>query len=384
MARIAQRIYTKSLTGDLEPLEEEPFSTEDELQELIAKHPELLDGEQIEPDEPRRWILITREMSISDSPGAGARWALDHLVVDQDARPTLVEVKRGRNPEIRRTVVGQLLEYAANAAASWSAEELRASFEATSRSRGLEPDRELQVLLQRHDECDFDNFWEDVAMHLVAHRVRLLFVADDIPDELERIVRFLNASMPEIEVLAVEVKQYRSTSSQTLVPRVIGRSSARVRRDGGPRRRLTRETFLDEFELADQRTVAERLIRVAEGTSLAQIDWGTRGGSVRVRCPLWKQPVTVAWLYPPSTSGWMRTKDCTFGASMDTDHPERLRRVLRTWVGQFAGDASFEDVSSKHVEAKSATYDVVTSQIKLLETRLAAVLSELATMQEHI
>ena len=69
---------------------------------------------------------------------------------------------------------------------------------------------------------------------------------------------------------------------------------------------------------------------------------------------------------------------------MDTDHPERLRRVLRTWVGQFAGDASFEDVSSKHVEAKSATYDVVTSQIKLLETRLAAVLSELATMQEHI
>ena len=117
---MAQRIYTKGLTGGLQPLEEEPFSTEDELQGLIAKHPELLDGEQIQPDEPRRWILVTREKGISDSPGAGPRSALDHLIVDQDARPTLVEVKQGKNPEIRRTVVGQLLEYAANAAVSWS------------------------------------------------------------------------------------------------------------------------------------------------------------------------------------------------------------------------------------------------------------------------
>ena len=124
---MAQSIYTRDLKGGLEPLQEEPFSTEDELQELIAEHPELLDGEQIRPDEPRRWILVTREKGIAESAGASARWALDHLIVDQDARPTLVEVKRGKNPEIRRAVVGQLLEYAANAAVTWSAAELRAS-----------------------------------------------------------------------------------------------------------------------------------------------------------------------------------------------------------------------------------------------------------------
>lgn len=324
---MAQRIYTRSLTGDLEPLEEEPFPTEDELQVLIAKHPELLDGEQIRPDEPRRWILVTREKSISDSPAASARWALDHLMVDQDARPTLVEVKRGNNPEIRRTVVGQLLEYAANASVTWTAEELRDSFEATSKLRGIEPDRELQELLQSQDECDSDGFWEDVATHLAAYRIRLLFVADDIPDELERIVRFLNSAMPDIEVLAVEVKQYRSKSSQTLVPRVLGRSSAPVPRRSGPRRRLTRETLLQEFATENHRNAAERIIGVADRSGLAQLDWGSSGVSIRVRCPLWKQPVTVAWLYPPLTTGWMRTKDCTFGASKDSDHPERLRSV---------------------------------------------------------
>jgi hypothetical protein len=49
---MAERIYTRAERGRLEPLEEKPFSTEDELQALIAEHPELLDGEQIRPGDP--------------------------------------------------------------------------------------------------------------------------------------------------------------------------------------------------------------------------------------------------------------------------------------------------------------------------------------------
>lgn len=122
---MAERIYTTSDDGGLEPLEEAPFSTEDELQELIAGHPELLDGEQVRPGDPRRWILITREKGISEYSDAGVRWSIDHLIIDQDAVPTPAEVKRGTNPEIRRTVVGQMLEYAAQ---TWTADELRRAF----------------------------------------------------------------------------------------------------------------------------------------------------------------------------------------------------------------------------------------------------------------
>ena len=43
---MTERIYTRDAGGALDPLEENPFSTEDELQALIAQHPELLDGEQ--------------------------------------------------------------------------------------------------------------------------------------------------------------------------------------------------------------------------------------------------------------------------------------------------------------------------------------------------
>ena len=131
-----ERIYTSSGNGRLESLEETLFSAEAELQALIADHPELLDGEQIRPGDARRWILVTREKGIAPSQGEAARWAVDHLLIDQDAVPTLAEVKRGSNPEIRRSIIGQLLEYAAHASDTWTAGDLRGTFERQSEARG--------------------------------------------------------------------------------------------------------------------------------------------------------------------------------------------------------------------------------------------------------
>ena len=90
----------------------------------------------------------SREMGIAETAGAGAHWAIDLLIVDQDAVPTLAEVKLGSNPEIRRTVVGQMLEYAAHAAQTWTADELRGAFEESCSARKRDPDDELARLLQ--------------------------------------------------------------------------------------------------------------------------------------------------------------------------------------------------------------------------------------------
>ena len=69
---MSERIYIRNERGRLEPLVEEPFSTEEELQSLIGEHPELLDGEQITPGNPRRWLLIAREKGISETSDSGA------------------------------------------------------------------------------------------------------------------------------------------------------------------------------------------------------------------------------------------------------------------------------------------------------------------------
>ena len=85
---MAERIYTRDRGKGLEYLEEEPFRCDNPLQALIDDYPELLDGRQMWPDNPRRWILITREKGIAESSDASERWSLDHLLIDQDAVAT--------------------------------------------------------------------------------------------------------------------------------------------------------------------------------------------------------------------------------------------------------------------------------------------------------
>src|SRR5204862_4673194 len=115
--------------------------------ELLATHPDLLAGEQIDSDNPRRWLLVTREMGVPGEVDGAGRWSLDHLFLDQDAIPTLTEVKRSSDTRIRREVVGQMLDYAANAVAYWPVEEVRARFEGRCKEDGLDPEAELSGFL---------------------------------------------------------------------------------------------------------------------------------------------------------------------------------------------------------------------------------------------
>ena len=392
---MTERIYTRDQQGRLKPLEGERFAKEDELEALIADHLELLDGTQMRPDAPLRWILIAREQGIAESSDAAARWAVDHLLVDQDAVLTLVEVKRGSSPEIRRTIVGQMLEYAAHAARTWTADTLRHAFEESTEARGLDPNEELGKLLMPdgEGEPDADGFWERVATNLAAARLRLLFVADDIPDPLARVVEFLNAQMAGIEVLAVEIKQFKGNSRQTLVPRVIGRTAASPRHPAGHgtrRPKLDRESFLNAFTIPEHRSVAVRLLGVADESG-ALVERYANGVGIRIPCSRWKKPLGVAWLFPPSEWGKVVLRGLTavsFGISVDlpatvASLPDDERLVytsLRQWMEEIAGYDFAKDASTPYYHARTISYDDAARHIDRLASGLARVISEIRSL----
>jgi hypothetical protein len=70
-------------------------------------------------------LLIAREVPIPDEMDGAARLSLDHLFVDQDSIPTLVECKRSTDTRTRREVVAQMLDYAANATEYLAIESIR-------------------------------------------------------------------------------------------------------------------------------------------------------------------------------------------------------------------------------------------------------------------
>ncbi len=216
-------IYVIQNGTDLEKMKEQSYDSEKVLQDLLADHQDLLAGDQINPESPRRWLFVSREVPVLSEENGSGRWAVDHLFLDQEGVPTIVEVKRSENTQIRREIVGQMLDYAANAKLYWPAESVQDWLEKTCEGRGRDSDEVLRVFLGK--ELDTRAFWQAVKTNLQAGRIRLLFVADVIPPELQRIVEFLNEQMDPAEVFAVEIHQYVGTNSKVLVPRVIGQSA---------------------------------------------------------------------------------------------------------------------------------------------------------------
>ncbi|MEX2382117.1 MAG: hypothetical protein WD490_07025 [Opitutales bacterium] len=260
----------------LVPLSQRAYESEDLLQTLLEKYPSLLAGDQINPKTPRRWLLVKREADVPGQENGGGRWFLDHLFLDQEGIPTLVEVKRSTDTRIRREVVGQMLDYAANGVKYWPIESLRSHFESTCEIEGVAPETKIAELIAEGDQ---DEFWLKVKTNLQAGRIRMLFVADEIPDELRRVVEFLNEQMDPAEVLAVEIKQYANAQVKTLVPRIIGLTAEAEDRKRVGERRTKRKwdeaSFFETLRLSGDQAMeaAGKLLNWAKRKSL-RIAWG--------------------------------------------------------------------------------------------------------------
>lgn len=207
-------IYTVDAAGTLTAMRPSEPRSEDFMQKLVAAHPELI------ADQDGALLLIRREQPIADREDGGGRWSLDHLFVTRTGVPVLVELKRAVDTRLRREVIGQMLDYAANGTAYWQGGRIAESYAATMIELDRDPDVELATFLA--GALEPEQFWEQVDANFAAGRIKMVFVADTIPRELARIVEFMNEQM-RADVRAVELSWFESDGGITaLTPRMIG------------------------------------------------------------------------------------------------------------------------------------------------------------------
>jgi hypothetical protein len=319
-------VLTDSQT--LVPMQPASFVTENDFQELLARFPELLSGAQ-ESDVPRRWLLIKREMPVPAEEGGSGRWSLDHLFVDQEGVPTLVEVKRQSDTRLRREVVGQMLDYAANAVVYWPVDELRDEFIKECATSGKEPGEEIRDRLGL--EGGEEALFQAIKGNLQAGRIRMLFVADRIPPELRRIVEFLNKQMDPAEVLALELQQFEGQNLKTIVPVVYGETEEAIdRKSGGrPKRQWDRESFLSECAARNGAEVARVAEKIADWMqSTGDGLWfgqGLKDGSIFMLVIVGSQrifPFSI-WTYGKIEINFQNLMKSPFGAE------EKRRKLLK-------------------------------------------------------
>jgi len=184
------------------------YLSEADMQQMLAEQPSLIPG--VGPH-----ALAAREFSTGVGPS-------DVVVVDQDGSVTVVECKLASNAEVRRKIVGQVLDYAAR--------------------------------LWRMPLTDFDARWKqcsagsgvldglgeqaatDLATALEEGAFRLVLAVDEINEDLRRIVEFLNAHTNEqVTVLAVELRRVSHGGVDILTPRTFGGELARAKQDKAKR-----------------------------------------------------------------------------------------------------------------------------------------------------
>ncbi len=320
-------IYLIDDDDRLVEMTEKAYESEEQLQDLLEKYPNLLAGDQIARATPRRWLSISRESAIAAEEDGVDRWNLNHLFLDQDGIPTLVEVKRSRDAEMRQKMLGQMLDYAANALIYWPFESIVTQFEINCREVGRDPEQVFEEFLG--ENANEEGFWSQVKTNLQAGKFRLVFVADEIPPELRRVVEFLNEQMDPTEVLGLEIKQYVSEDGQkTLVPRLVGQTAGAQQKKSSTtreRRQWDEISFFKEFKARQGREEAElakKLYDWIRQKPEVEIRWGrgdAYGGFAAKFVQKGRQPTT---LFTVGISGEFLISSSSYAAQPPFDEQE--------------------------------------------------------------
>ena len=330
---------------------------EDELQRILECNPDLIPGDQIRPEDPRRWLLVRREMPVVDpNMGDSQRWSIDFLFVDQDATPTLVECKKYKNPEARREVVGQLLEYAANAH-YWTKEVMQGYAEESAKKSDT-PLEEQIINLNPEGAESVGEFFQRVQDNLREGQIRLVFFLDEAPSELKNIVHFLNKQMERSEVFLVEAHQYEHGGTKIIAPRLFGytEEARQVKKrvsviTGEKSFEWDQESFFKEARnhLGEKEVSAIQSLYDATLKLKCDINWGQgKKGAFHAKWPhLGTHPVYSVELYVKTKTARIRINYGGFQRPEQKSFVAFLKEELHKNVGFKAPDKGNMDPSDK-------------------------------------
>ncbi|PRY69866.1 hypothetical protein [Halomonas ventosae] len=116
------------------------------LRDLLADNPDLLPIEEVDPSFAPLVPLCT-ELSTEAGP-------VDAVFISPSGRLTLVECKLWRNPEARRKVIAQILDYT-RAVSQWSYADLQRRVAAATGRKGNVPFEAARELQPDLDEAAF-------------------------------------------------------------------------------------------------------------------------------------------------------------------------------------------------------------------------------------
>ncbi|MEN3007308.1 MAG: hypothetical protein ABC585_00145 [Candidatus Methanosuratincola petrocarbonis] len=214
--------------------DEKSAGAEAELQELLVESPSLVPIGEIR-DGVSPLVFAVSEFGL---PASGAS---DILAFNSQGDIAIIECKLAANPEIKRKVIGQILEYAASL---WGM-----SYEEVDRRIKNMKGKSLADLVAEctGGEWDEEQFREGVKQTLERGSFILIIAVDEINEELRRTIRYLNeCSKFAFSLHALEMKEFQIDNLEILVPHLHGVSTKPF--SISERTQWSEEEFFENFE----------------------------------------------------------------------------------------------------------------------------------------
>ncbi|MCX5044673.1 hypothetical protein OG921_16015 [Aldersonia sp. NBC_00410] len=214
--------------------ESSTYANEAHLQEVLAASPHWIPGVP-------EGSLSVRELPTSAGPA-------DVVIVTADGALTVVECKLESNPEKRRMVIGQVIDYAA--AISGDGFD---SFRTAWTTRGG-PDLGAWIAPEG---------LEELRMRIDNATIGLCLAVDRIDRELQRLVEYLNRITHDaISVTALQLSYARHNDLELLVPSTFGGeiAAAKAAHGDGQSDRWTRQSFIAAVEDPDDQNILSQIL----------------------------------------------------------------------------------------------------------------------------
>lgn len=251
-------------------VKEQKYENESALQNILYKSPEIIPIEKLGENllKPR---LFIKEAGL---PGSGNT---DLIGIDEKGGITIIECKLAVNREIRRQVIGQVLEYAAYL---WHMS--YDQFDNVCRKAEDWADKSLaHVIKEKNGEIEEgwseEEFRVNVTSTLEKGDFRLIIAVDALNDELRRIIEFLNSrGEPSPQIHALEIRQFETSELQMLIPELFGYAT-KTAGGGTQRGRWDEKSFIANTRDGCEPEIADIVTRLYEFAkyNADKLSWGT-------------------------------------------------------------------------------------------------------------
>jgi hypothetical protein len=209
-------------------------------------------------------IVPIKETSL---PGAGSS---DVILIDSHGNIVIVECKLATNPEKKRTVIGQVLDYASSLA-NLSYEDLDAR---VVKEHGS-PLHELMKKGIPSEEWDEDQFRIGVSDTLSSGSFKLVIAIDKMDPDLARILRYVS-TQGDLRIFGLELRYHKQDDVEVIIPHIANPIEVGAARSATSGQQWDADSFRAELgKIGDEnfRAAAGELLRFAEDNA-EEMTWG--------------------------------------------------------------------------------------------------------------